>query len=187
MEIQGHGTGSAVQSGLTVFELIMTLAIAGIILTIGAPSFQFFIQKQRIKSAVGTMHQSLNRARGEALYENTPVIACPGHPEEGCRPGSDWSDGWIVFPDRNGDRNFQPTELPVHHAPGISQVGIHSSAGRQQIRFLAAGHAPGSNTTLRFCALAYPAKARKLVISNIGRIRRDDNKDIDPGLCQDAQ
>jgi type IV fimbrial biogenesis protein FimT len=185
MTIHGHGTSIAAQLGLTVLELITTLAIAGITLVIGIPSLQAFIQEQRIKSAVGTLHHSLNRARGTAIYRNQVVVACPGDPG-GCREGSDWSDGWIVFTDLNGDRKLQPDEQPLDHTPGVNHVRILSSAGRRQIRFLPAGQAPGSNTTLSFCGIGGPAKARKLVVSNIGRIRRDRYPDIDPDLCPGA-
>lgn len=185
MTIHGHGTGIAAQSGLTVLELIITLTIAATTLVIGIPSLQAFIQEQHIKSAVGTLHHSLNRARGMAIYQNQVVVACPGDPG-GCREGGDWSDGWIVFTDLNGDRKLQKDEKPLDHSPGVNHVRIHSSAGRWQIRFLPAGHAPGSNTTLSFCGIGGPSKARKLVVSNIGRIRRDRHTDIDPNLCPGA-
>jgi hypothetical protein len=64
-----------------------------------------------------------------------------------------------------------------------AKVLIGSSRGRTSIRFLGDGSTPGSNARIGFCGAGGPPDARKLVISNVGRIRRDLYPDIDPGEC----
>ena len=77
MRIHAHGTGA------TVLELMVTLAIAAILVTTGVPSFQNYLLRQHVRAAVNQLHHDLMLARSEAVYRNAVVIACPGAPESG--------------------------------------------------------------------------------------------------------
>jgi len=177
MRIHEHGTG------FTVLELLVTLAIAAVLLVTGVPSFQHFTWRQHMRAAVGDLQNDLLAARSEAVYRNASVVACPGDPSVGCADSSDWSGGWIVFVDLDEDRQHQPDETLLRRGQVFEPVAIASSTNRTRIRFFPDGSAPGSNGTIAFCGRGGPALARKLVISNIGRIRRDDHPDVDPSLC----
>ena len=167
----------------TVLELLLTLTLAAILLVAGVPAFERFTQRQHLRAAIGNLHNDLLAARSEAVFRNISAVACPGAEDGGCSGSSDWSSGWIVFVDDNGDRQYQPEELLIRHGQVFEVVTIRGSAGRSSIRFLPDGSAPGSNGTLGFCGTGGPEQARKLVISNIGRIRRDGYPDINPDRC----
>jgi type IV fimbrial biogenesis protein FimT len=177
MHIQGHGTG------FTVLELLVTLTIAAILLGAGAPSLQQFTQRQHMKAAVGSLHNDLLLARSEAVFRNLEVVACPGDPASGCSGAGDWSRGWIVFADGSGDRQRQSGEPLLRHGQWFERMRITSSANRSNIRFHPDGSAPGSNAGIAFCGGGGPDHARRLVVSNVGRIRREDYPEIDPADC----
>ena len=183
MQIQGHGTACRFEPAFTVLELMITLSVACILLLTGIPSFQQFAFRQHMKAALASLHNDLMRARSEAVYRNMRVISCPGSPATGCSGASDWSTGWIVFADSNVDRQRQQDETIIRHGLGIDNLNIHSSAGRTDIRFFPNGSAPGSNGSITFCGLGGPDKARKLVISNMGRIRRDSAAGLNETRC----
>ena len=183
MGIHGHGTGARYETGITLLEMMVTLGIAAILLLTGVPALQQFNMKQRMKAAVAGLHNDLVMARSEAVYRNAVVVACPGSPEDGCSGGSDWSQGWIVFDDANGDRQRQDAEDMVRHGQAREQIAILAPASRTELRFFPDGSAPGSNVSISLCGLDGPPGARKLVISNIGRIRRDRFASLDPGRC----
>jgi type IV fimbrial biogenesis protein FimT len=176
---QAPGTGR----GFSALELMLTVAIAAILLVIGVPAFQDFGARQRMSAAMHALHGELALARNAAIRHGTAVVACPGGPDTGCREGSDWSAGWFVFSDFNGDRAFQAGERVHRVEPGLEQIVIRSSSGRQSLRFFPNGSAPGSNGSITFCDRRGPAAARKLVISNLGRIRREEAPDTDPADC----
>ena len=48
MLIHGHGTGIARITAFTVLELLVTLAVATLLLVTGLPSFQQFSQRQQM-------------------------------------------------------------------------------------------------------------------------------------------
>ena len=176
MKVHGHGTGA------TVFELLVTLSIAAILLGIAAPSYEAFSNRQRMKAAIAALHHDLLAARGQAIFRHSVVVACPGTPGSGCS-NSDWSGGWLVFEDSNDDRQYQESESLLRRGMGHAAIRIHSPASRSQIRFLPDGSTPGSNTSIGLCGRGGPEHAKRLVISNIGRIRRDHFPGVDPSLC----
>lgn len=186
MKIHGHGTGHKLPSGFTVLELMITVSVACILLLTGMPSFLQFSQRQAMKAAIGHLHNDLLMGRSEAVARALPGIACPGDPADGCSGDHDWSGGWIVFADQNGDQQFQAAEPLIRHGQPIEDIRIVGSSGRRQVHFFPNGSAPGSNGSIHFCGMGGPPEARKLVISNLGRIRRDTASDIDPVKCPDS-
>jgi type IV fimbrial biogenesis protein FimT len=183
MGVHGHGTGIRRHGAFTVLEMLVALAIAAILLVTGAPTFHQFTWRQHMRAAVGNLHNDLLAARSEAVYRNVSVIACPGDPVGGCSGSSDWSGGWIVFADLNEDRQRQPGEAVLRRGQVFGDLAIAGNAGRTRIRFFHDGSAPGSNGTIGFCGPGGPPQARKLVISNLGRIRRDAYPDVNPSHC----
>jgi type IV fimbrial biogenesis protein FimT len=183
MQIHGHGTGQKFQTGFTVLELMITISIVGILLAAGVPSFQSFSQQQQMKAAVARLQNDLMMARSEAVHLSTRVVTCPGDPALGCTGASEWNTGWIVFVDDNADRQRQPSERIVRRGEGLENMQVWSSSGRTDVRFFPDGSAPGSNSSISFCGPGGPGQARKLVISNLGRIRRDKAPDLDTADC----
>jgi type IV fimbrial biogenesis protein FimT len=167
----------------TLLELVITLSVIAILATMGIPTFQKFTQKQAISAAINTLHSDLLLARSRAVYEDAEVVACPGNIRSGCSGSTNWGEGWIVFADTNADRAWQSDEILIRNSMAVEQMSIFGSAGRTSIRFLPNGSAPGSNSSISFCGPGGPSLARKLVISNLGRVRRDSATNLDPAKC----
>jgi len=75
-------------AGFTLIELITTVFIAGILLSIGTPYFSSFILGQRIRTAAADLASSLVYARSEAVKRNTGVTIAPAT--------GGWQNGWTV-------------------------------------------------------------------------------------------
>jgi len=182
METEASSIGQK-PAGFTALELILAISVAAILLVIGVPAFQGFGARQRMSAATNALHAQLVLAREEAIRANAHVIICPGTLDHGCIGTGDWSNGWIVFNDFNGDGQFQKPETVYRVEAGMEQIVIRSSSGRSRLRFSPNGSAPGSNGSISFCDWRGPANARKLVISNTGRIRRDEAPELDAQDC----
>jgi type IV fimbrial biogenesis protein FimT len=61
------------QRGLTIIELIVTVAILGILVSLAAPSFNSFIAKRRIEGVMNEFVTDLQYARSEAVQRNANV------------------------------------------------------------------------------------------------------------------
>lgn len=96
------------QHGFTILELMAIVAITGILLTVGLPSFQTLMFNNRITSQLNQLSSSLALARSEAVKLNRTVVVCPSTTGTDCTPGVDWDVGWITFIDRNHDASSPP-------------------------------------------------------------------------------
>jgi type IV fimbrial biogenesis protein FimT len=170
-------------AGFSLLELMVTVSIMAILISLGVPAFQDFAMKQRLNAAVNALHNDLLLARAQAIHRDMQVIACAWTAGSGCTGKTDWTDGWIVFGDSNEDNNFQDGEPVLRHGQKVENVMIHSTTGRTHFRFYSNGTAPGSNGSISLCGLGGPKKARKLVISNLGRVRRDIANSLDEAYC----
>lgn len=84
--------------GFTLVELMITLTIAGILLTVGVPSFQSMIRNNRTATNANNLVTALNLARSEAIKRGVQVVVQ--------RKGAisrNWDSGWEVFTDIDAD------------------------------------------------------------------------------------
>jgi type IV fimbrial biogenesis protein FimT len=116
------------QRGFTLVELMMTLVIASIVLTLAVPSFRDLIQNNRITGQVNEMVTAFNLARMEAIRRGSPVSVCASADQAGCSGANNWATGWIVFADANATGNPTVSELirawdQLPGNPAISETG----------------------------------------------------------------
>lgn len=89
-------------SGFTLIELMVTIALAAIILTQAVPSFHALVQNNRLIAQKNEFISALNLARGEALKRGVRVTVCASNDQANCNT-TNWEAGWIIFSDRNGN------------------------------------------------------------------------------------
>lgn len=172
--------------GFTLLELVVTMVVVIVLTLIAAPTFDQWQARQRMNAALHAMHQDLLAARSHAIALGAQVVACPGSPLSGCRDDSDWSGGWLVFHDIDADREFDPTEPLLRNTPAMERIAIMSASSRRSLRFYPNGTAPGSNGSIWFCGARGPDHAKRLVLSNVGRIRREDYDGLEWEDCPEA-
>ncbi len=93
-------------SGFTLVELMVTLAVAIILLSVGMPSFTETIQNNRLTTAANKFVSAVNLARSEAIKRGTRITACKSNDGAACVASGNWAQGWIVFTDANNDAAF---------------------------------------------------------------------------------
>jgi len=168
-----------VQQGFTLFELIITLAIAAIVVGVAAPSFSNMIQDNRLSSQSLDFVAALNLARSEAIKRRTQVTLCKSADEQDCVAdggSTDWGQGWIVFVESitvNQERD--PTE-PILRVHG-NLAGNNRLTGNNNftdaISYLPSGDTAGlGNGTLTLCdSRNDDAISPAIVINTTGRPR----------------
>ena len=87
------------QRGFTITELMITLAVMSILVSVAAPSYQDFVATTRLNSHTSEFVTALHLARSEALKRNTTITLCKSSNGTTCAVTGDWSQGWIVFTD----------------------------------------------------------------------------------------
>ena len=106
-------------TGFTLIELLTTVAIIAIMLAFAVPSFQEFNVNYRTSVQANDLLADLALARNEAVKFARPTVV---RAESG-----DWSDGWIVGTDLNGDGNITGDEIVKRH--GEAEQGFNIFGG----------------------------------------------------------
>ena len=145
--------------GLTLIELMMTIAIAAILLAVAAPSFQQAINANRLGSAANELASAINLARAEAGRQNRRAVLCRSADGSACDGTSSLWRGWIVFVDTDADGVRDAGEPVIKSGTFIEQLAVNSSANiagvNERISFRADGTARGAdNVTLLTGTLA---------------------------------
>jgi len=108
------------QHGFTLYELMITLLVVGVILTFGVPNLRQFTLNSRMTSAANDIHAAFLLARSEAAHAKANVTICasanPMAANADC--GGTWDQGFIVFIDTNADRaRFGANETVLRSHP----------------------------------------------------------------------
>jgi prepilin-type N-terminal cleavage/methylation domain-containing protein len=94
--------------GVTLIELMVTLAVISILLAVGIPAIGNLIATNRMSAAVNDLVSTLHLARSEALKNAESVSVCASTNWASDAPSCDGTDlaaGWIVFVDNVIDNN----------------------------------------------------------------------------------
>lgn len=181
--------------GFTLIELMVTLAVATLIITLGIPGFYEIIKKNRIAAAANDLLASLNIARSKAITTGYPVVLCKSTDGETCTNDGHWESGWIVFVDWNLNADPSDTQPPTCNDPKGCVIHVHGALPdgytlrtganfANWISYLPDGRARGNgglfNGTFTLCHGTDTTTARKIVINTGGRARISEGADSCP-------
>jgi len=68
-----HSLGHRVRRGFSLVELMVTVAVLGLLMTLAVPSFSEWIQNSRIRTAAESIQNGVQLARAEAVRRNTRI------------------------------------------------------------------------------------------------------------------
>ena len=154
--------------GFTLLELILVIALLGILAAIAMPSYKNFIDNQKIRSALNEWQSAFYFAQKEAMRIKAPVTLCGSADGNNCKASPDaanFSDGWIIISGARVLQESAQTDPRIEIAVGGNQF---TSSG---VVFLSTGrirnHA-GGDLTVRLNSSA--VQPRVLTITSGGRL-----------------
>ena len=147
-------------------ELLVTLAIASILLTVAAPSLRAFIHSNELTGAANDFVGHLSLARSEALKRKTATVVCKSGGGSTCVSTGTWDGGWILFADVDGDGGWSAGDMLFRtHTPELSSTTLTTASDK--VVFDRNGKT-GVATSFTFCGAAI-GKARTIALNQFGQ------------------
>jgi type IV fimbrial biogenesis protein FimT len=131
--------------GVTLIELMITLAVAIVLLAIGIPAFQSIQANSRAAAQANALVTALNLARSEAVGRGSPVAVCARLNDATCATTVNWLNGSLVFADPVRDGTPAADELVKAFGPLRGQPFITVSPSSVALIRFESGGARSSN------------------------------------------
>lgn len=128
--------GRSQESGFSIVELAVTVAIVAIVAAVAFPNFQTVLRTNRVASSSNELASSLSLARIEAMRSPGGAGLCASSDGSAC--GTDWNAGWMIWVDNNGngDRDTGTTpERVVRFVQGRANLGVAETGTTGKVLF----------------------------------------------------
>lgn len=115
-----------IQGGFTLYELLVTLLIVGVVLTLGIPNLTDFARNSRVTSTANDLHAAFHLARSESARAKTNITICASADSmtDAADCGGTWEQGYIVFIDDNADQQRNAVDETILRAMPESAASI---------------------------------------------------------------
>ena len=165
--------------GLTLIELMITLVILGVTVTVATPAMQQLIHGSRLRTETSRLLDAVNLARSEAVNRNVPVSLCPSSMAVSgvATCAGQYADGWIIFTNRDRDTRVDADsdEVIRAFAPIPEGYRLTNRAGTRAVKELITYLPDGSsrrNISFSVCPPAnYRVEPWTVVLNTVGRAR----------------
>ena len=137
------------QTGFTLYEVLTTMLIVGVVLSLGIPNMQSFRQNSRMTAAANELHSSFHLARTEATRAKTPITICASADSMAVLPtcSGGLAAGWVIFEDRDGDITIDAGEAVLRRFPAVeNDIVINTTGPDDYFSFAATGMGRGNVT-----------------------------------------
>ena len=164
------------ESGFTLLELMITLAVAAVLAGIAIPSFKSSISSNRLTTNTNELVTALNLARSEAIKRGKRVVVR--------RTNTDWKDGWRVFIDENNNDAYNTTgsnpdtELRVYSGFSSAFTLTGNTNFVDFVRYMPSGQSNADGIFV-ICDSGAISGAKMIIVNPVGRVQIGSDTDND--------
>ncbi len=144
-------------AGFTLVELIVTIAVAAILITVAVPSFKHMIESNRLSTTANNLVSALRTAQMEAIKRNTSTQFCGDGGNGGDTLGAACNDDpGAVYALAQGGGVTQILAAPPEASAGSLQLTIKQATrfNGQGVGHLVSNSAPRNGSIAKICSTA---------------------------------
>lgn len=172
-------------AGFTLVELMVTLAIAAVLMMVAVPSFQSYARNAAVTRVGGNFFNATQLARANAMRMSRHTLVQVVNADLG------WVGGWRVYADMNRDMAFTAeTDVLIveegpagdgvlSNGPSDKSLDDRSTLANGFLQFNPAGFPRSASDGIASGSVVFylpEGRATAVVFSNAGRVRRCDPK-----------
>lgn len=147
------------QHGFTLLELMVTIAIVGIVAAIALWDSSDMLENNRAENYLLELKRNINFARAKATSTDSLIVVCSGETskienDQDVTCLNDWSDGVVfVFYDNNGNGNYNPgnNDKILRVMAEIPQTSKFTFTGDNSLIFDASGRVTTNPGIFTYC------------------------------------
>ena len=163
------------QEGFTLIEMMIAIALTGLLLSMAVPALDQFTTNARQTGAINDFVASMHMARSTAVTTNARVTVCASS-NGVAGEAVPWDEGWIVFSDQNSNQTIDGNDTIVTSSSGIDGLAIQSGEFGLALQYRPNGRvtnagANGTSGQFTVCDDRGPDHAKVLIVDLSGRPR----------------
>jgi len=114
------------QAGFTLYELMITLVIVGVVLSYGMANLSDYTRNGRMTATANDLHAAFHLARSESARGKTNITICASAFPMAATADCDgtWDQGYIVFIDSDGDLLRAGATETILRRHGVIETGV---------------------------------------------------------------
>jgi type IV fimbrial biogenesis protein FimT len=165
-------------SGFTMIELMVTIAIAGILTAVAIPSFNNFITSTRVDSEISELYRLLLTARNTAINTGQNVTVCPLNTSNTC--SANWQGQISVFTNTANNTTYDAVNETLVKVKDGVQTGDLLQYSQSSIIYTPAGRLTNNTSdTFSYCPKNNADMSRGIDVTISGRVYSTSDNDKD--------
>jgi len=148
--------------GFTLIELMVTIVLAAIVISIALPSFERSIASNQLQSTTQDLVSTINTARMQAVSTRQDMVIDP--------VGGDWANGWTLIYGADSvedNKTFNPA----------GQTTVEREGGGGALTFLSRGGVVGGGAVLSVCHAGGLINGRAVSLNFLGKVTTETKVD----------
>lgn len=154
--------------GFTLVELMVTLSVIAILVTVGIPALGEFVHDTQQKTAFSKLISAYAFARQEAVHRGKGVSICPVKRIKPTQCTNNWSEGVLIYINKAGGSKFQAGDEKLKFVLFPENITLDWKKNTYLMTINPEGGTAAGSFTLKKTDGSSPFK---LIISSIGRSR----------------